>query len=144
MKRFAVLAVAAMSAGCSVETLDTASELREPRVFAERTRQGPPLFKIAAGDDGKVIVTLPKPDEEGVSLRVIHASGLTAGLGSNPVGLDRGYGDGGRIIAFRRAGDKAHHRAGELDLSRERRKRRRKGVGEEILRAVVSLGGRDR
>ena len=39
-------------------------------------------------------------------LRAIHASGLTAGLGSNPVGLDRGAGEGGRIIAFRKVGKK--------------------------------------
>ena len=54
----------------------------------------------------RVFAQLPKADNDGVSLRMIHSARLTAGLGSNPVGLDRGWGEGGRIIAFRRMGDK--------------------------------------
>jgi len=54
----------------------------------------------------RVLARLPKPDEDGVSLRMIHSARLTAGLGSNPVGLDRGWGESGRIIVFRRMGDK--------------------------------------
>ncbi len=53
---------------------------------------------------GRVLALLPAPDEEGVSLQFIHAGGLTSGLGSNPVGLDRGLFDQGRIIAFRSIG----------------------------------------
>ena len=40
----------------------------------------------------KIYAKLPKADETGVMLRFIHAARLTAGLGSNPVGLDRGWG----------------------------------------------------
>lgn len=54
----------------------------------------------------RVLAKLPKADEDGVSLRLIHTARLTAGLGSNPVGLDRGWGDSGKIIVFRRMGDK--------------------------------------
>ncbi|WP_427452659.1 zinc-dependent metalloprotease [Litorimonas sp. WD9-15] len=54
----------------------------------------------------RVLARLPKPDKDGVSLRMIHSARLTAGLGSNPVGLDRGWGESGRIIVFRRMGDK--------------------------------------
>lgn len=54
----------------------------------------------------KILVKLPPADEDGVSLRLIHTARLTAGLGSNPVGLDRGWGDSGKIIVFRRLGDK--------------------------------------
>ena len=54
----------------------------------------------------RVFARLPEPDETGVSLRLIHSARLTAGLGSNPVGLDRGWGEGGRIITFRQIGDK--------------------------------------
>lgn len=53
----------------------------------------------------RVYAQLPKADAEGVSLRMIHSARLTAGLGSNPVGLDRGWGEGGRIVVFRRMGD---------------------------------------
>ncbi len=54
----------------------------------------------------EVYARLPKADKDGVSLRMIHSARLTAGLGSNPVGLDRGWGEGGRVIVFRRMGDK--------------------------------------
>ena len=53
----------------------------------------------------RVFASLPKADTDGVSLRLIHSARLTAGLGSNPVGLDRGWGEGGRIIVFRQMGD---------------------------------------
>ncbi|MFZ5617040.1 MAG: zinc-dependent metalloprotease [Pseudomonadota bacterium] len=106
MKRLIWLILATAAVACSVETIEQASDLREPRVLAERPRTGAPLFRVEAEDDGKALITLPKPDADGVSLRVIHTAGLTAGLGSNPVGLDRGYSDSGRIIAFRRVGKK--------------------------------------
>ncbi|KCZ89479.1 zinc-dependent metalloprotease [Hyphomonas johnsonii] len=55
---------------------------------------------------GRVLAAFPAPDADGLSLRAIHSAGLTAGLGSNPIGLDRGYFDEGSIIAFRRVGSK--------------------------------------
>lgn len=57
-------------------------------------------------DNNKVFAKLPNVGDDGVSLRLIHTARLTAGLGSNPVGLDRGWGDGGKIIVFRRIGNK--------------------------------------
>ena len=57
-------------------------------------------------DTNQIYARLPEADEDGVSLRLIHSARLTAGLGSNPVGLDRGWGESGRIITFRRMGDK--------------------------------------
>lgn len=54
----------------------------------------------------RIYAELPKADEDGVMLRFIHAARLTAGLGSNPVGLDRGWGEGGRIVIMRQIGDK--------------------------------------
>ena len=55
---------------------------------------------------GRILAAFPKPDEDGLSLRAIQATGLTAGLGSNPIGLDRGLFDGGALIAFRRVGSR--------------------------------------
>ncbi len=57
-------------------------------------------------ETNKIYAKLPKADETGVMLRFIHAARLTAGLGSNPVGLDRGWGEGGRVIVIRQMGDK--------------------------------------
>ena len=57
-------------------------------------------------DEGanKVWAKLPKAGEDGVSLRMIHTARLTAGLGSNPVGLDRGWGNSGQVVVFRQMG----------------------------------------
>ena len=55
---------------------------------------------------GRVLAALPAPGADGVSVRFIHAIGLTAGLGSNPIGLDRGNASSGEIVRFRRIGDK--------------------------------------
>ncbi|MEK7266272.1 MAG: DUF5117 domain-containing protein, partial [Pseudomonadota bacterium] len=104
MKRLVLLAIVAAASACTVEDRTGAPNGSDPKVFA--TRSSAPFFKAEAPGDGQVLVTLPKPDANGVSLRMIHAAGLTAGLGSNPVGLDRGYGDSGRVIAFRRIGKK--------------------------------------
>lgn len=57
-------------------------------------------------NENKVLAKLPKAGDDGVSLRLIHTARLTAGLGSNPVGLDRGWGDSGKIIVFRQVGNK--------------------------------------
>ena len=56
--------------------------------------------------DNRVLVELPAPGEDGVMVEMIHAARLTAGLGSNPVGLDRGWGEPGRIVRMRRFGDR--------------------------------------
>jgi Met-zincin/Domain of unknown function (DUF5117) len=55
---------------------------------------------------GKLFAAFPAPSENGNSLRAIYSAGLSAGLGSNPIGLDRGLFDEGAIVAFRRYGDK--------------------------------------
>ncbi len=55
---------------------------------------------------GKLFAAFPAPDENRTSLRAIYSAGLSAGLGSNPIGLDRGLFDEGAIVAFRRYGNK--------------------------------------
>lgn len=57
-------------------------------------------------NNNRVLARLPKADENGVALRLIHTARLRAGLGSNPVGLDRGWGDSGKVIVFRQMGNK--------------------------------------
>ncbi len=56
--------------------------------------------------EGKILALLPAPDADGISLRFIHALRLSAGLGSNPLGLDRGWGNAGQLIRFRQLGDR--------------------------------------
>ncbi len=57
-------------------------------------------------DTNKVFAKLPKAGSDKILRRAIYTARLTAGLGSNPVGLDRGWGDSGRIIVFKKFGDK--------------------------------------
>ncbi|MEZ5918026.1 MAG: zinc-dependent metalloprotease [Parvularculaceae bacterium] len=102
MKNYLFLVVCMLMTACAPDDAGA-----PPRVLSESVDPaGGIFFPIEVGDDGKAYVTMPKAGDDGVSLRAIHSAGLTAGLGSNPVGLDRGFADEGRIIAFRRVGDK--------------------------------------
>ncbi|MEO1233380.1 MAG: zinc-dependent metalloprotease [Myxococcota bacterium] len=79
-----------------------------PPSFAEATRglnarEG--LVPTFVGD-AEVKVLLPPPGGDGVSLRVIYVASLGAGLGSNPVGLDRGRTSDPVVLAFRVFGDR--------------------------------------
>ncbi len=53
---------------------------------------------------GRILLSLPAPDAEGISGRFIYVASLETGLGSAPIGLDRGLARGSRIIVFRRVG----------------------------------------
>ncbi|NKI33690.1 DUF5117 domain-containing protein [Wenzhouxiangella sp. XN79A] len=57
-------------------------------------------------DRGLVLLALPPVTDDGPRIRFIHALRLTRGLGSNPLGLDRGWGNSGRILNARRIGDR--------------------------------------
>ena len=73
-----------------------------------------PVYKAYEGffdlkvDESKntVLAVLSEPKEDGTILRMIHTVGLRGGLGSNPLGLDRGWWRGGEILIFRKIGDK--------------------------------------
>lgn len=55
---------------------------------------------------GRILLTLPRPAEDGVALRVLYSTALRSGLGSAPLGLDRGKIGETRLLAFRRIGGK--------------------------------------
>lgn len=55
---------------------------------------------------GRIIVSLPAPDADGISGRFVYVASLETGLGSAPVGLDRGLAGGSKILVFRRVGRK--------------------------------------
>ena len=56
--------------------------------------------------DGKVLLRLPPADADGVQGRYLYQTYLRAGLGSNPVGLDRSAPGDTQVLVFRRAGGK--------------------------------------
>ena len=102
MKNRILLPLILLLASCAPGS--TGSVALDPLAGFE-TREG--LFDIHVdAQTNRIFARLPEPGEDGVSLRLIHSARLTAGLGSNPVGLDRGWGEGGRIIVFRQMGDK--------------------------------------
>ena len=53
---------------------------------------------------GRILLSLPAPDAEGVSGRFIHVTALETGLGSAQLGLDRALSGGSRLLVFRRIG----------------------------------------
>ena len=103
MKHFLLLPALLLLASCEPRTTGEAGS--NPLAGFEM-REG--VFNIHVDKKtNRIFARLPEADkEDGVSLRLIHSARLTAGLGSNPVGLDRGWGEGGRVISFRRMGDK--------------------------------------
>ncbi|GGB58215.1 MULTISPECIES: zinc-dependent metalloprotease [Henriciella] len=56
-------------------------------------------------DANAVYAALPAPDKTGRTVRFIYTTGLTGGLGSNPIGLDRGNASAGVILGFRKIGE---------------------------------------
>jgi hypothetical protein len=55
---------------------------------------------------GKVLLSLPTPDAQGIAGRFIYVVSLRTGLGSAPLGLDRAQPGATQIIVFRRVGKK--------------------------------------
>ena len=56
--------------------------------------------------EGKILLTLPKPDTDGVAIRLLYSTALRTGLGSAPLTLDRGRTGNTQMIAFRQIGGK--------------------------------------
>ena len=53
---------------------------------------------------GRILLSLPPPDAEGISGRFIYVTALETGLGSAAIGLDRALSSGSRLLVFRRVG----------------------------------------
>jgi hypothetical protein len=81
---------------------DTATSFEDEIAGLERQDGLIPLYVDA--DEGRILAELSE-GEDGTLDRVIYTARLTSGLGSNPVGLDRGLGTGSSILAFTRVGD---------------------------------------
>lgn len=100
-----------VSACTSSSAFDTSSTTSNPSLtqYSETKGMTPLAGFINLYKDesqGRVLASFPAPNENGNLIRAIYSSGLTAGLGSNPIGLDRGYFNSGVIVSFRRIGNK--------------------------------------
>ena len=80
----------------------TAALVAMPSVTA--ATEAPLLAVKADVTDGKLIVTLPLAEADGVSARYIYVSQLDSGLGSAAIILDRGVASESRLLVFRRVG----------------------------------------
>jgi hypothetical protein len=106
MRFFAILAaLAVLACGPALAQGDARAKTLEGRVAGLEARPGF-LDLYVDKDRAQVFAALPAPAADGVSVRFIYSTGLTAGLGSNPVGLDRGYASSGEIVRFRQIGGK--------------------------------------
>ena len=87
------------------KTVDDLPDIAKKTAGLER-RDG--LFPLWIDHDGgRVWLKLPPPvDHTGLLSSVLYVQGLTHGLGSNPVGLDRGKIGGTAILEVRRVGGK--------------------------------------
>ncbi len=86
-------------------------EKAEPEALptvAEKTRQmerREGLLSFYLDAQGKLWLELPPPaGDDGEVVRLLYVEGLAAGLGSNPVGLDRGLMGDAKLLAVRRIG----------------------------------------
>ena len=67
------------------------------------TRKEGFLTLYADDAEGTILLQLPASGEQ-----FIYASGLSSGLGSNPVGLDRGQWGRTRLVRFKRVGKRVY------------------------------------
>src|SRR5438477_896998 len=82
---------------------------------------------------GTLLLEIPRFDSD-----VLFATGLSAGLGSNDIGLDRGQEGGGRIVSFRRSGPKILMVQPNLNFrSTSRNPLERKSVEDSFARSVL-------
>jgi len=79
---------------------------------------------------GRILVTLPAPADDGVSMRLLYSTALRTGLGSAPLTLDRGRTGATQLLAFKRIAGKV---AVEFENPRFRASR-----GDAAQRAAVA------
>ncbi|AGH50091.1 hypothetical protein G432_11850 [Sphingomonas sp. MM-1] len=57
-------------------------------------------------DRGRILLSLPAPDADGIAGRFLYATALRTGVGSAPIGLDKALNGPTQILVFRRIGGK--------------------------------------
>ena len=95
--------LALLVAGLSVAA--TAAPSDPPVLAGTRIESG--LLPVHVDEKGgRILLSLPRADAEGLLGRYLYVPSLRTGLGAAPVGLDRALSGGSRLIAFRRLGKK--------------------------------------
>ena len=91
-------------------------------------------FPLYWGEDsGQLLLEIPRFDTD-----FLFSNGLSAGLGSNDIGLDRGQGGGSRIVQFQRVGRKVLMVQGNLSFrSSSTNPLERKSVEDSFAKSVL-------
>ncbi len=90
---------------------------------------------------GKIWLEVPPAKgPRGEVASYLYQEGIVTGLGSNPVGLDRGQAGETRIISLRRVGRARAGGDAEPEVPRPHRGRRRAAGGARVLRHLRALG----
>ncbi|MBA3298012.1 MAG: zinc-dependent metalloprotease [Acidobacteria bacterium] len=98
-----VVAVAVLTVPAGTSAQGRSPEAGSPPSIAERTKNLKKMdgfFPMYWDENaGRLFVEIPRLDTE-----ILYATGLSTGLGSNDIGLDRGTTTGSRIVTFERSG----------------------------------------
>lgn len=90
---------------------------------------------------GTLWLELPPPDEHGTALECLCVEGLATGLGSNPIGLDRGEIGPTRVVRFRRFGGRVVVEAvNEGFRARSEEEAERRAAAESFATSVLWAG----
>lgn len=101
-----ILTMGAIAVACA-PTAATADVVRISEATAGSVRRTGLLTTYLDAANGKVWLETPPPTgQRGEIGRFIYVEGLLSGLGSNPVGLDRGQIGPSRVVALRRVGNR--------------------------------------
>lgn len=107
MKKTTTLALLILA----LTTLGLAAEVDEPLpTIAEKTAELEKSEGLLSTwidrERGRIYLEVPVPGEHGVAAELLYVEGLLTGLGSNPVGLDRGKLGPARVVQLRRLGER--------------------------------------
>lgn len=106
VSRAALAAALLLSAAMPVLAAPKGKAPASEAALAGTTRQDGLLPVHIDKAKGRILLSLPKADADGVSGRFLYVAALKTGLGSAPVGLDRAALADTQVLVFRRIGKK--------------------------------------
>ncbi len=104
--RYRYLVIAVCMATASFATTEPVPIPSIVEKMAGLERRAGLLMLYPDPDHGRVWLELPPPRERGVIGEFLYVEGLVTGLGSNPVGLDRGQLGSSRVVRLRLVGNR--------------------------------------
>lgn len=134
MKRiFLVVCAVALFAGLSTAQDQPAKPQKTLASIVEKTQKIDGFIPLYVNrDDGKIYMEITRFNKE-----FLHLVSLPTGVGSNPLGLDRGQLGSTRVVFFERAGNKVLLIQPNYDYRATGDEKQKKSVEESFARSVV-------